>query len=76
MTASIKCPTIRVRKRERNRGCRVSWRERTKGRGGNNWKHLFLSFSSKVNQIGLMLYEYCTPPPVTFTSSLPAPLLS
>lgn len=39
--------------------------------------NLFLSFSSKVNQIVLVLYEFHTPPPVPFTtsssSSLPFP---
>lgn len=40
---------------------------------GNN---LFLSFSSKVNQIELLLYEFCTPPPsapIPFITTVSAP---
>lgn len=49
--------------------------------GGGEWggeatngNNLFLSFSSKVNQIGPVLYEFHAPPPIPPpTTSLSAP---
>ena len=79
VTHPIKCPLC-CREKEGNRRMERTWWEgeewEGEQRGGEatNGNNLFLSFSSKVNQIGPVLYDFHAPPAIPPpTTSLSAP---